>query len=268
MNIFYDVKICSESIREITNQVRSWFNENGLQLNPDKSEAILLGTPQRLKTIDLPSVTVAGSSINTVDKLKSLGVTIDSALTFDQQVKNISRSSYSNIRALRQIRTALTRDTAKAVAAAIVSTRLDYCNSLLYGTTDTNITKLQRIQNSLAGVVTGTRKYEHITPVLRDLHWLRIEERIIYKLDCLTFKAKLVKEPLYLSELLRPHRFARPLRSTHRDMDNLDGPLVLKLKWPRELSRSLEQSAWIETIGYRHAIQKTIENIPVRVVRD
>ena len=113
----------SESVCEITNKVRSRFNENDLQLNPDKSEAILLGTRQRLKTIDLSSVTVAGSSINTVDKLKSLGVTIDSALTFDQHVKNVSRSSYSNIRALRQIRTAMTRDTAKAVAAAIVSTR-------------------------------------------------------------------------------------------------------------------------------------------------
>jgi hypothetical protein len=206
-----------KSTQDVSNIVKRWFMENGLQLNPDKSEVILLGTRQRLATIDLPSVSIAGSPINLVNKIKSLGLTIDDALTFDQHVRNISKSSYSNIRALRQIRSALTQETARSVASAIVSTRLDYCNSLLYKTTAKNISKLQRIQNSLARVVTGHRKHEHIKPILKKLHWLPIKQRIVYKINCLTFKAKTINQPPYLAELLAPHKSTRTLRSSNQD---------------------------------------------------
>ena len=126
-------------------------------------------------------------------------MTIDSKLSFDQHVRNICKSSYSNIRALRYIRSSLTRDTAASITLAIVSTRLD---SLLYGTTSKNIVKLQRIQNSLGRVVSGKRKFDHIAPTLKDLHWLPIRERITYKIGCLTFKAKCIGQPPYLADKL------------------------------------------------------------------
>ena len=202
---------------EVTDKVRDWFQQNDLQLNPDKSEAMLLGTRQRLATIELPSINVAGSPIELVPSLKSLGVTIDSGLTFDRHINNICRASYFNIRALRQIRSALTRETARSVAASLVQTRLDYCNSIFVGTTVKNLSKLQRVQNSLARVVTGHRKREHITPVLMNLHWLRVEDRIKYKLCCLTFKAKNLKQPAYLADLIQPYQPGRLLRSAAYD---------------------------------------------------
>jgi hypothetical protein len=212
-----DEQVSTRLIEETTDKVRDWFQQNGLQLNPDKSEAMLLGTRQRLATTELHSIHVAGSTIELVPNLKSLGVTIDSGLTFDKHINNMCKASYFNIRALRHIRSALTRETAGSVAASLVQTRLDYCNSILTGTTTKNLSKLQRVQNSLARVVTGHRRNEHITPVLADLHWLRVEDRIKYKLCCITFNAKNLRQPSYLADLIQPYQPVRLLRSATRD---------------------------------------------------
>ena len=85
------------------------------------------------------------------------------------------------MRQLRLVRTSLTSDAAKTLVHAFISSRLDYCNSLLYGIGDGLVKKLQAVPNSAARVVTGTRKYDHITPVLRDLHWLPVRHRIDFK---------------------------------------------------------------------------------------
>jgi len=138
--------------------------------------------------------------------VRTLGVTIDSTLSFDQHVANICRTSFCHIRALRRIRKLLTITDIKSVATAVVSSRLDYCNSLLYGMTDRNIGRLQRVQNSLARLVTNTNSRCHITPVLAELHWLPVNARIDYKVALLTYKALTTERPIYLNELLRLHR--------------------------------------------------------------
>jgi len=71
----------------------------------------------------------------------------------------------------------------------MVAGRLDYCNAVLYGSSYMNIDKLQRVQNTLARVVSKTHRRDHITPVLADLHWLPVRYRIEYKIALLTYKA-------------------------------------------------------------------------------
>ena len=123
-------------------------------LNPEKSEAILLGTGARLRREDqIPSVSFAETTVGTRTSVKSLGVTIDSGLTFNEHVDNICKASAYHIRSLRHIRKFIDEDAATSVATALVSARIDYCNSLLYGTSKSNIDKLQRLQNSLVRVV-------------------------------------------------------------------------------------------------------------------
>ena len=100
------------------------------------------------------------------------------------------------------------------LAAYVVTSRLDYCNSLLYNTSQGNLTKLQRVQNNLARVVAGSRRRDHIMPVLFDLHWLPISKRIDYKTATITLRAYHEGAPQYLSDLVCKYQPTRNLRST------------------------------------------------------
>jgi len=99
---------------------------------------------------------------------------------------------------------------------AFVSSKLDQCNSLLYGLPDKDIAKLQRIQNSAARLVTRTKNVDHISPVFHQLHWLPVRKRIIFKVLLITYEALHGLAPEYLSELLPLHQPSRCLRSSFK----------------------------------------------------
>ena len=108
---------------------------------------------------------VADATVPVRTTVKSLGVTIDNTLSFNQHVNNVCKTAHYHIRAQRHIRRCVLVDDAKAVTTARVSTRLDYCNSVLSGTSQSNLNKLQHVQNAVARTVVPTSKREHITPV-------------------------------------------------------------------------------------------------------
>ena len=82
-----------------------------------------------------------------------------------------------------------TQEALVTVVHAFVTSRIDYCNSLLYGISDYNINRLQRIKKSVARIVTNTRKYDHITPILKKIHWLPIRQRIHFRILLITYKS-------------------------------------------------------------------------------
>ena len=133
----------------------------------------------------------------------------------------------------------LTHEALITVVHAFVGSRLDYCNSVLLGISDKHIQKLQRIQNIAARLVSGSSKYDHITPVLKELHWLPIKERIQFKTLVITFKALNGQAPEYLSELLCRKVNTRLLRSSN-------GPrcrgVLFVFYLPKGLLVSLERS--------------------------
>ena len=106
--------------------------------------------------------------------IKSLGFVIDENLKFNSHVSAVCKSCYFHIRVLRHLRPMMSTKRATMVACAIVSSRLDYCNSVLAGMSDANFKKLERVQYSLARVVIGMHVYsrDHMMPVLAKLHWL------------------------------------------------------------------------------------------------
>jgi hypothetical protein len=215
------VAVKSESdlkkLEECTIAVTGWFTQNGMLLNPDKSEVLLVARKANAgKFADGSGVRVAGSDITFSVQLKSLGVILDQTLSFDQHVANIIKSSNFNIRALRHIRPMLNQSVANTVACSIFSSRLDYCNSLLFGVSTNNIQKLQRVQNTLARVVAGSKRRDHIKPVLRDLHWLPVARRIDYKVALITYKVLITGQPAYLRNLVTEHKPTRHLRSENQ----------------------------------------------------
>ena len=123
-------------------------------------------------------------------------------LTFSDQISSLSKSCYSHIRELCCIRLCLDYKTAGTIAASIVHSKLDYCNSLYYNLPKSQINRLQQIQNCLARTVVKAPKSSHITPILKSLHWLKINEHIEYKLLSLTYEVLTANQCDYLESLI------------------------------------------------------------------
>ena len=111
--------------------------------------------------------------------------------------------------------------TACTIAISIVHSKLDYCNSLYYKLPNSKLSRLQQIQNSLARTVMKAPKSCHITPILRSLHWLRITERIEYKLLSVTYKVLTTTQPPYLHKLISTQR---PRSTRSSSVVTLDRP--------------------------------------------
>ena len=107
---------------------------------------------------------------------------------------------FFQLRQLWAVRRSLTIEAAHTLVHAFVNSRLDYCNSLLFNIGKGLLERLQGIQNAAARLVTGSRKYDHITPVLRSLHWLPIHQRIDFKIATLVYKCLHGLTPPYLAD--------------------------------------------------------------------
>ena len=118
-----------------------------------------------------------------------MGVILDNCLSLDAHISNICRSTHFHLRNIGRIRTLLTFHATAQLIHALITTRLDFCNSILYNLPNNKIERLQRIQNQAARILTRSPRRNHIIPVLRELHWLRISDRIIFKILILTHKA-------------------------------------------------------------------------------
>ena len=196
--------------------VTDWFLINDLQLNADKTEAIRFGTRQQLaKHRENSILHLTGCDLKYDTSVKILGVQLDSTLSMAPHVDSVVKSCNFHIRALRHIRRSVTLEAAKTIAHGLVASRLDYCNSLLFNTSRSNIQKLQHIQNKLARVVAISSWSNDAKPTLIQLHWLPIEQRIRFKIAVITYNVRCRAEPGYLYELLKDHvsRSGRQLRS-------------------------------------------------------
>jgi len=210
-----DVDVNIATLERCIVDVHEWLLHNGLALNPTKSDAIQFVTGRgRSRVDDVTSLDVSGAAIQPAATVKSLGVVLDRQLSFDQHVNNVCRACYYHIRALRHVRDSLPDDVAKTVAVSIVTSRLDYCNALYCGMSSSNFDKLQRVQNTLARVILKQHKFVHVTPLLVQLHWLPIRQRVTFKLATLTFKLIHSHQPSYLFELIDMYQPVRYLRSS------------------------------------------------------
>ena len=140
-----------ETLTTTFNDILSWMNLNKLLLNPSKTEFFLIGTKQqRLKFSDLTNLSLSNDIIPVSSSARNLGFIFDSDMSFSEQINSVSKSCHFHIRDIRRIRHLLLIPTATALANSLVCSKLDYCNSLYSGISQTNLNKLQRIQNSLA----------------------------------------------------------------------------------------------------------------------
>ena len=200
-------------IQDCLKDLKTWMTLNFLMLNTTKTEVIVLGPKHLRNKLSKDILTMDGINLASSETVRNLGVIFDQDLSFNAHIKSISRTAYFHLRNIAKIRHILPRNDAEKLVHAFVTSRLDYCNSLLSGCTKKSVKSLQLIQNAAARVLTRVRKRDHITPVLAALHWLPIEHRIEFKILLLAYKALNGQAPSYLKELIIPYCPTRALRS-------------------------------------------------------
>ena len=193
---------CRKQLEKCIEEIQIWMRTNFLKLNDDKTEYIIIGTYKNLQYVADADVTIGDETITASDFVRDLGFWFDKELKGTVHINKITSSCIYTIRNVAWIRHLLDLDTTKTLMQALVLSRMDYCNSLLLGCSGYLLQKLQRVQNMACRVVCQCTKFEHISPFLADIHWLKVKERIDYKVLTIMHKCVNGQAPRYLTELL------------------------------------------------------------------
>ncbi len=207
-------------------EVRLWMTTNFLKFNEDKTE-FFIAIAEHLKC-HLPPVSlrVGDKYIPPADKVRNLGVVFDSAMCMESQITSLCSGLNLQLRNITRIRKYLDYDTCHLVVRALVLSRLDYGNVLLFGSTSSDLQRLQRIQNWAAKLVHRARKHDHATPYLKELHWLPVRERITFKTMVYVYKCLHGLAPGYLSSCLHLYHPARSSLRSASDTTLLSVPVT------------------------------------------
>ena len=178
---------------------------NKLQLNGEKTDFVITSSTSLLKKLNISTIKVGDSTVSTSPYVKNLCVMFDSHLSMEQEVSALCKSCGHQIHMIRKIITFLTSRATEQLVHSFVTSRLDNCNSLFFGLPDKLIHCLQLLQHRAARLITHTKKHDHITPVMRSLHWLPVRSRIIFKILLLVYNSIHGLAPACLSELIKPY---------------------------------------------------------------
>ena len=213
---YTNIPLSITKVQNCFSDIKSWMTSNKLKLNDDKSEILLIHSKFKKLPLSCPqSILMGKSELTFSSEARNLGVIFTDTLDLNKHINNVCRSAYCEIRRISSVRHLLSVDDTKQLVCSYVLSKLDYCNSLLCNLSKANINKLQKVQNSAARLIFRIKKYDHITPYLRELHWLPIYWRIQFKISLLCFKSFTdPKFPSYISELLDIYHPKRCLRSS------------------------------------------------------
>ena len=168
-------------IEQCIMHLNKWLLSNNLLLNDKKTEFLICGTPQQVSKLQTENIKVINANICPVDAARNLGVWFESHLTFNRHISDVCKNSFYHLFNIRHIRKHLTRESTEKIIHAFITSRLDYCNSLFLGLPDNQLSKLQRVQNACARLVCNSPRFSHCSPLLHELHWLPVKQRIIFK---------------------------------------------------------------------------------------
>lgn len=188
--------------------VDSWMRSNFLKLNSDKTESIIFS---RCKVNF--SFNLLGQELTPKTDVKSLGVILDQQLSLEKHITNACRTMYYQLRMISKIRDCITKEACRTLVHSLVTSRLDFQNALYAGLPERSIRRLQRVQNYAARLVCCAGRRDHITPLLKQLHWLPVRQRISFKILVYVYQCVNRMAPVYLQDLIQDYVPSRSLRS-------------------------------------------------------
>ena len=213
------------SMQSCISDVKVWATVNMLKLNDNKTELMLVTSKRTKHLHSLPtSITIGNAQIPFKKSVTNFGLTLDCHLTMNAHVSNIARTCYFEMRRLASIRRFLTSTATATLISAFVLSRIDYCNSLLFGSTHDVTSHLQRIQNYAARAILRLPKSSSITKRLKSLHWLPVKVRSTYKITCLCYHCRSSTAPSYVTDMLQ----GKPLHIRNTPSSSYTMPLLNK----------------------------------------
>ena len=214
------------SMQSCISDVKAWATANMLKLNDSKTELMLVTSKRSKHLHNLPtSITMGNAQIPFKQSVKNLGFTLDCHLTMNAHVSNIARTCYFELHRLASIRIFQTSTATATLVSACVLSRIDCCNSLLFGSTHDVTSHLQRIQNYAARVILRLPKSSSMTTHLKSLHWRPVKVRSTYKIACLCYHCHSSTAPSYAVDMLHENpSHTRITRSSSYTMPLLNRP--------------------------------------------
>ena len=200
-----EYSILVNEVPQCFQSISQWMANHFLQLNPGKTEIIVFGSPSVLRSLTINGTFLGPNSnicIRFKPVVKNLGFWLDRTLSFTDQVNKVKSSCFLKLRNIAKMKSYLTVPQMRILVQAVILSKLDYCNSLYFGCTVAVIRQLQVIQNRACRVIFGMSRTESVNQKLKDMHWLKVNERIEFKLLLLVFKSVNGLAPHYLNELI------------------------------------------------------------------
>ena len=165
-------------------------------------------------------LSVSGHAVECSSLIKNIGVSFEESLSFALTSLPLLKQRFFICTTFRGLGYSLLKILQKQSIRYYMDTAITdkYCNSILYGQPKYAIGRLQYVQNCAARIIYQCKKYEHVTPLFKSLHWLHIEQRVKFKILVITFKALHGLAPSYIADLIKPYVPARNLRSANQNL--------------------------------------------------
>ena len=215
-------------------EISKWMTDHYLALNPGKTEVIVFGSPGVLTQLSIKGVFLNDDvCIRLSPVVKNLGFRLDNQLNFSFQVAQVKKGCFNRLRQIARMKRFLTESQLKRLVEAIVLSSIDYCNALYFGCNSTVISQLQLIQNRACRVIFGMRRRESVHEKMKSLHWLKVQERITFKMLLLVYKSFHGIAPPYLNELLHRNQSSSSRRESVHIPSTVSNPRAFELIGPK-----------------------------------
>ena len=199
------VFMLGDNIRSVMSKIKSWMDSFFLKLNESKTKVIVFASPRIRKCLGINGVFLENTCVRFPNVVENLGVMLDTELTFKNQVLKCAQSCFEIIRKISKIRVFLSISERKILVTSLVLSQLDYCNGLYYNINNSLLNKLQSVQNCAAKLIYNKRKFDKgLGDMFVSLHWLKVKERIVFKVLLLVHKCVYGESAVYLNEMLMP----------------------------------------------------------------
>ena len=150
-------------------------------MNDSKTEFVIVASSGSVDKVSFDTITIGDSSVSPSGSARNIGVIFDKTLCLNDHITKICQTCHYRLKNIRRLRRCLSLTATQLLVQALVLSRLYYCNALYEGLPQQQLGRLQRIQNAAARLITCTPRQEHISPVLMQLHWLKVPQRIFFK---------------------------------------------------------------------------------------